>query len=106
MYPSKAVVNDSVPPARNANMRDYRHDQPRASRTNLRLTLLLTLLVASFSSARAADVRILLDVDHDQTTGCVVFTTGGTVHGVDQIVTTTWDPASSTVTSVTQQKCL
>ena len=75
-------------------------------RSSLRLLSTLFLLLIAAGSAAAAEVKILLDVDHNQATGCGVVTTAGTVPGIEQIVTTTWDVTSSRVVSISQQQCV
>ena len=67
--------------------------------------LLAFLLLISSSAAAASDVKVLIDSDNNPATGCSVATPSGTFAGVEQIVTTTWDPASLTVTGVTIQQC-
>jgi hypothetical protein len=56
--------------------------------------------------AQSVDVKVLLDLDSNDSTGCSVVTPAGTFAGADQVLLTTVDEASSTVTAVQIQACV
>jgi len=66
----------------------------------------VTVFMAVSVFAGTTTVQILIDKDNSASTGCVVFTAGGPFTGVDQIVTTTIDNVTRTVTGVTRQECI
>lgn len=88
------------------------HRTSKPGRTFL-LPLVSALLLAFLSTAAGAvehEVRILMDLDDDSATGCLVNTVEGPLDGVDQILITTVDtsspPEAGTVTDVATSDCI
>ena len=68
---------------------------------------LLALFLATPLSAATVELRALLDLDDDATTGCTVVTVDGAVDGVDQLLTATVEttPSPGQVTGLVRQEC-
>ena len=64
------------------------------------------LFLASSALAATTEVKILVDSDKNQATGCRVFTATGNFDGVEQVFTTTLDTTTMMVTGVTRQPCV
>jgi hypothetical protein len=71
-------------------------------------SLTLTFGLSAAATAATFDVKTLVDVDNNRSTGCSVVTPGGFVSGIDVIVTTagTVTGGTGSVTAVTRQNCV
>ncbi len=54
----------------------------------------------------AGEVRVLLDLDRDETTGCDVVTPDGLFRGAEQMLITTFDPGTLSVTANVLAECI
>jgi VCBS repeat-containing protein len=81
----------------------------RSARFRSLVGALLLFLLPSAASAVGHEVRILLDLDDDPGTGCLVGTVDGPFDGVEQILITTVEtsspPETGTVTDVATSDC-
>src|SRR6266480_4086913 len=77
------------------------------SNLSFRRSLLpLILVFAAYSAAAATNqIKTAIDTDNNASTGCSVSSALGTFSGAEQLLITTYDPDTHTVTSVVRQRC-